>query len=142
MSYQLLVGGRPVAQFESASVSSKITGSHKTNDVTLKRGVVLDRTFADWLRGRGIRQHAVLQHVDGLGRATSSYALPNSYIKKFAGPTLNAQGTDIAIEQIDIQHDRVALDPFAKFDTFRKPDTFYKWDTFDKWIKMDTFMKD
>lgn len=95
-TYRLLIGGKAVAQFESAVAEyrsggdatghpMKIPGSYKTTDVTLKRGVILDASFSGWLSGLKHKHDAVLQTVDGAGRPLATYPLGRCWVTKSTG---------------------------------------------------------
>ena len=98
-TYRLLVAGRTVAQFDAAQVdyregdegglhAMKIPGTYKVPDVTLKRGVIQDPAFANWLQGAKIKHDAVLQMIDSAGRPLASYPLGRCWVTKCTGPAL------------------------------------------------------
>src|SRR5579859_5834400 len=74
-TYRLLMSGRPVAEFrdgESGGASLKIPGSHKVGDVTLKRGVILDSSLANWLKSANTKHHLVIQLRNEVGQVAGS----------------------------------------------------------------------
>jgi phage tail-like protein len=83
----------------------KITGLHKTTDVTLKRGVVNGSGLSSWLEavrsGDNPRRDIVvmLQSEDGTETA-QTWRLKGARIVKCTGDLLNAKGEDIAIEEL------------------------------------------
>lgn len=111
--YRLLMSGRPVAEFrggESAGAHPiKIPGTHMVGDVTLKRGVIVDPSLANWLKSVKTTHHLVLQRIDDGGRVVRSWSLTNATIAKYTGPTLRGKGNDIAIEELEIAHEGLRL---------------------------------
>src|SRR5262245_45654161 len=112
-TYRLLMSGRPVAEFRDGETGGahpvKIPGTHTVSDVTLKRGVILDSSLANWLKSVKTKHHLVLQKIDGMGRVVGSWSLANSTVTKYTGPTLSAKGNDIAIEELAIAHEGLRL---------------------------------
>lgn len=93
---------------------SKITGLNKSTDVTMKRGVVADQGFSDWLNevrdGKSkSRKVVVTVPKRGPGISAMRWKLKDVWIKKYEGPELNAKGTDVAIEELVLSSDRVKV---------------------------------
>ena len=80
----------------------KITGINKVNDVTLKRGVILDSSLANWLKAAKTKHHLVVQQINDAGQPVASWSLTNATVTKYTGPTLSGKGNDIAIEELEI----------------------------------------
>ena len=112
-TYRLLMGGRPVAEFRDGESGMghpvKIPGTHTVSDVTLKRGVILDSSLANWLKAAKTKHHLVVQQIDGAGRMVASWSLANATITKYTGPLLSGKGNDVAIEELEIAHEGLRL---------------------------------
>jgi phage tail-like protein len=118
-TYRLLMGGRPIAVFESAVAEyrngndgvghpMKIPGSYKVGDVTLKRGVVLDQSLANWIKSAKTKHQLTLQAIDGAGRVLQSYSLVNSIITRYKGPMLGTTN-DAAFEELEFEHESLNI---------------------------------
>ena len=93
---------------------TKITGINKSTDVTMKRGVVADQGFSDWLNevrdGKSkSRKLVVTVPKRGPGTSAMRWKLRDVSIKKYEGPELNAKGTDVAIEELVLSAERLEL---------------------------------
>ena len=93
---------------------AKITGMNKSTDVTMKRGVVADQGFSDWLNevrdGKSkSRKLVVTVPKRGPGTSAMRWKLRDVSIKKYEGPELNAKGTDVAIEELVLSAERLEL---------------------------------
>ena len=95
----------PAGQLEVAS-AGKIGAVHKVGDVTLKRGVISASALNDWLKqvregAPGALRTVSVELWNPLERSLARrWKLMGASIKKFAGPTLSAKGTDVAIEEL------------------------------------------
>jgi phage tail-like protein len=116
--YRLLIGGRTVAQCtqidyregnDGGLYVTKIPGTYKVPDVTLKRGVIQDATFASWLKGARMKHDAVLQTIDDAGRPLASYPLSKCWVTKYTGPTLGGQGNDVAFQELEITPENLVI---------------------------------
>jgi phage tail-like protein len=92
----------------------KITGLNKSTDVTMKRGVVADQGFRDWLnevRDGKSKSRKVVVTVPKRGPGTSAMRckLRDVRITKYEGPDLNAKGADVAIEELVLSSEKVEL---------------------------------
>jgi phage tail-like protein len=92
----------------------KITGMNKNADVTMKRGVVADQGFSDWLNevrdGRSkSRKVVVTVPKRGPGTSPMRWKLRDVWITKYEGPGLSAKGTDVAIEELVLSAEKVEL---------------------------------
>jgi phage tail-like protein len=85
----------------------KIHGVYKVTDVTLKRGVIGNLSFFQWLKETREGAQNVLDQVtielmaeDHTG-PVMTWRLLNAQPMKYTGPTLNAKGgTDVAMEEL------------------------------------------
>jgi len=99
------VAGKPI---------EKITGINKATDVTLKRGVVHDQSFSDWLndiRSGKCKNCSIVVTVSMKGRGKSAlrWKLGDLQISKYEAAALNAEGNDVAIEELVLTSEKVQL---------------------------------
>jgi len=85
----------------------KINTMYKVPDVTLKRGVIKAENLWNWVEKVQNGQQAesledvVIELRDESGENVAvSWALTNARPLKYTGPTLNGNGTDIAVEEL------------------------------------------
>lgn len=94
---------------------TKVTGSYKVNDITLKRGVMGDpKTFyTDWMlpvrNGDQTQGHTVvIQLMDEQRQnVAQTWTLTNAKPIKLTGPALSGKGTDVAVEELVICAERI-----------------------------------
>jgi phage tail-like protein len=94
--------------------SIKLPGMNKNTDVTLKRGVVANSgALSDWLQGvkqnRVRRSNVTITLIDERGKAAKVWTLANAVPTKVASADLNASGTDVAIESLDLAFEGLTL---------------------------------
>jgi phage tail-like protein len=92
----------------------KMPGIAKSANVTLKKGVVArDSKFWDWLaqfKMNSIARTAVtIKLMDEGGKPTMTWTLTNAWPTKFTGADLKADGSEIAIESLEIAHEGVTI---------------------------------
>ncbi len=94
----------------------KITGLTKVSDVTLKRGIIGSLGLYNWINQiRNGDQAAVrtvtiqLQNEDHTAIVTTWKLIRARIVKHTSGP-LNAQGTDVAIEELTLAYERLELE--------------------------------
>ena len=89
-----------------AQDARKLTGVHKTSDVTLKRGVINSAGLGDWLNqirdgGLGAFRTVTIDLQNEQHTAvTRRWKLARARIIKHTSGPLNAKGTDVAIEEL------------------------------------------
>ena len=95
----------------------KITGLNKSTDVTLKRGVIGSLTLYNWLNQvRNGDQNALrtvlihLQNEDHTAIVQSWKLLRARPIKNNSVASLNAKGTDVAIEELVLAYERLEIE--------------------------------
>lgn len=90
----------------------KPPGRDKYETVTLQRGVTHDAGFASWAAGAGAGPHASLglKVFGPAGRLQASYSLANCWTSAHRPlPRLNANSNDVAIEELELQCERITL---------------------------------
>lgn len=98
---------------ENATI--KVTGTVKTPDVTLKRGVIGRLDLYEWLHavrnGAQDQLKNVTVRLMSEDRATvaQEWRLINARPTKYTGPSLSGKGTDLAIEELVLASERIEL---------------------------------
>ncbi len=110
-----------VAEYRGGNFKSnepiKITGTVKTPDVTLKRGVIGEADLAKWINSvrDGAQDHLknvtiTLMAEDRVTKA-QEWELKNARPMKYTGPSLNGKGTDVAVEEFVLSAESIELLP-------------------------------
>ena len=91
----------------------KLTGLRKYTNITLKRGYTDNKDLWNWykniLNGVTDRRNGAIVLQDEQHNDVLRWEFENGWICKWEGPTLNATGNDVAIENIEICHEGVVL---------------------------------
>jgi phage tail-like protein len=100
---------------DSENAPMKITGTVKTPDVTLKRGVIGSLDLYQWLdavrRGAQDQLKSVTIKLMSEDRETvaQEWRLFRARPIKYTGPALNGKGTDVAVEELVLAAERIEL---------------------------------
>ena len=97
------------------SSAGKSPGRTKYEPITLERGVIHDAEFQQWVQGfiRGsvaavtrenLRKDMTIELYDGAGHVVAGYTVLGGRVSKYVGPDLNADATDVAIEELTLEH--------------------------------------
>jgi phage tail-like protein len=93
----------------------KLVGQAKYKAVTCKRGVIGDLRFWNWIR-QGITGDASLRR-DGrvilrneAGEEVMRWNMHRCWPSKWTGPSLNAKNSEVALETLEIQLERLEID--------------------------------
>jgi phage tail-like protein len=82
----------------------KLPGLAKVGDVTLKRGITKSNDLQNWhrnvLNGVADRKNVVVILMDDARTPVVVWKLFDAFPRKWEGPTLRAQGNEIAIEAL------------------------------------------
>ena len=94
----------------------KMPGIRKSSNVTLKRGVIArNTTFWAWLDaslGSLIERRTItIALLDEQARPVMVWKLTNAAPIKVEGPSLNANGNDVAVETVELSHEGVSIVP-------------------------------
>lgn len=94
-------------------------GRIKWSNLVFKRGVLAQRPFGDtsdfwsWLQGyldgNGVRKDGTITLLDETGSPALVWSWRRGLPMKWTGATLNAQQSQIAIEQLEIAHEGLTL---------------------------------
>ena len=108
-----------VAEYRAGNASTnepiKITGTVKTPDVTLKRGVIGSLDLYQWLHEvrngsqNQLKNVTVKLMAEDRETVAQEWKLINSRPMKYTGPSLNGKGTDLAIEELVLSAERIEL---------------------------------
>lgn len=108
-----------VAEYRAGNASTnepiKITGTVKTPDVTLKRGVIGSLDLYQWLNEvrngsqKQLKNVTVTLMAEDRDTVAQQWKLVNSRPMKYTGPALNGKGTDLAIEELVLSAERIEL---------------------------------
>lgn len=98
---------------EKHNAPRKITGTYKVPDVTCKRGVIGSLDLYEWLdevrNGSQDSLRTVKIYLRSEDRTTTvqSWKLTNARPIKYTGPSFNAKGTDVAVEELVLSCERI-----------------------------------
>lgn len=89
----------------------KLPGQTKYANVTLRRGVTDDRQLYDWHLGVAAgtvdRRNGSIVVRDRTGAETARWNFFDAWPVRWAGPALSSEGTDIAIEELELAVERL-----------------------------------
>jgi phage tail-like protein len=88
-----------------------IPGLTKYSPITLKRGIVVDRSLWEWRKrvvdGQVDRRNGAIILLTADGKEIARFTFQDGWPSKWQGPDLNAQKNEIAIETLEIVHERL-----------------------------------
>jgi phage tail-like protein len=97
---------------ESGS-ARKLPGLRKFANIVLKRGITTDRQLWNWyktvLDGNVQRKAGSVVLLDESGQEVLRWNFRQGWPRKYEGPTLNAQTSEVAIETLEITHEGLEL---------------------------------
>jgi phage tail-like protein len=92
----------------------KMPGLKKFTNVVLKRGVIGDVTFWNWilqgLNGAINRVDGSIDLLDEQKNIVMQWKFKRAWPCKYTGPGLNAKNNEIAIESLEICHEGLSID--------------------------------
>lgn len=87
----------------------KLPGLTKFSNLVLKRGITDDLQLYDWHRkaidGDIQRKNGSIVLLDRSGNEVTRWNFVRAWPAKWTGPSLSAEGNDVAIEQLDLAHE-------------------------------------
>jgi phage tail-like protein len=104
---------------DSINSMRKLPGIEKYSNVSLKRGIT--GSLALWNWRKEVRDSTstipprkevtilLLNEKHDRDKPAMTFKLRNAWPTKITGPSLNAKGNDIAIEQLDLVHERLEI---------------------------------
>jgi phage tail-like protein len=91
----------------------KLPGLAKMTNITLKRGITDNKDLWNWykniLNGTDDRRNGAIVLQDEQHNDVLRWNFQNGWICKWEGPSVNATSNDVAIESIEICHERIEL---------------------------------
>lgn len=93
----------------------KIPGLRKFSDITLKRGIIKgDNEFFSWINTKQIgtieRRDLTISLLDENHQPVVVWKVKNAFPVKYAGPVLEANGSDLAIETLVLTHEGITVE--------------------------------
>ena len=76
----------------------------KRNNITLKRGLTKEANLLTWFASSPEANSVSLTAFDSEGQPLRTWALTNAFPVKWTGPDVNAGGTDMMTESLEIAH--------------------------------------
>lgn len=96
------------------SSSRKLPGRVAYPNVVLRRGVTASRDLWDWFQtgveGQVERRDVAIVLLDNSRQPVLRWLLRNAWVTKFEAPELDASANEVAIETIELVHERLELD--------------------------------
>ena len=89
----------------------KLPGMTKYSNIVLKRGITDDKELYDWHRHwvtgdrRAERKNGSIVLLGRGGQEKARWNFVRAWPTKWTGPSLTAEGNDLAIEQLDLAHE-------------------------------------
>lgn len=97
-----------------SNVSRRLPGDVKFGPLVLRRGFSGDRALFQWWRnvadGNLDRRNVVVLLRDQRGQEVARWAFQDCVPTKYAGPSFNARGNEIAIESIELDVEDMELE--------------------------------
>ena len=91
------------------STPLKLPGQTKYSNITMRWGMTDDLELYEWHRqtveGQIERRSGNIFLLDRQGDVVAEWAFVNAWPTKWDGPDLNAEGTDVAIEMLELAHE-------------------------------------
>jgi phage tail-like protein len=98
---------------ENPNTVRKLPGLHKVGDVTLKRGVIGSDDLFAWIKavatGTLDRRDVVITLLDEARAPVMTWILRRALPKRWTGPSLNAKGSDVAMEELTLTSEDIDL---------------------------------
>lgn len=110
--FRVLIGRRDVGFAEVGPLTSDARAEGGPPSIVLRRALSQATELYDWRR-RGDKRAVTIQQLDSAaGRVVNTWRLVNARPLKWTGPTFNAAGNDIAIEELELTFDELVwLEP-------------------------------
>lgn len=115
--FVVLIGSRELGFAEVGRLTSETDltvpppeGAHRFETVVLRRALTRSSELFEWRRtivsGKDDRRPVTISLLDSAGgRAVSSWRLEGAWPRRWSGPSLNASGNDIAMEELELAYD-------------------------------------
>ena len=113
----LTAEGDPVEYREGADVENhvrKLTGLRKYANLTFKRGYTKDATLWQWFaaiaNGEDDRRAITITMMDEAHKPVMRWNAEGSWINKIEGPSFNATGNEVSIENMEVCHEKLTIE--------------------------------
>jgi phage tail-like protein len=115
--FRVLIGRRELGFSEVGRLSSETDlalspreRSHRFETVVLRRALTGSTELYDWRRritsGKDDRRRVTVHQLDGAGgRIVNSWWLERAWPCRWSGPSFNATGNEVAIEELELAYD-------------------------------------
>ena len=115
--FLVLIGPRELGFSEVGRLTSETDarlpsqeGVHRFETVVLRRALTRSSELFDWRRnivtGQDDRRPVTIRLLDAAGRGVvNSWRLEGAWPCRWSGPSLNALGNDVAIEELELAYD-------------------------------------
>ncbi|MBI9044432.1 MAG: phage tail protein [Anaerolineaceae bacterium] len=94
------------------NTARKLPGLNKYSNISLKWGMTDDAEFWDWrqktIQGKVERKNGSIVLLDDSGNEKWRWNFVSGWPTKWTGPSLNATGTEVAIETLEIAHEGIS----------------------------------
>jgi phage tail-like protein len=91
----------------------KLPGEAKFSNIVLKRGMTSDLSLWNWMRetleAQVSRRSMSVVLLNDAGEEVMRFNFKDAWPVKWSGPNLNADGSDVAIETLEIAHEGLAI---------------------------------
>jgi len=92
----------------------KMQGLNKFSHITLKRGIIGDLAFWNWIvsamKGQVVRTEGSILLLDENRQEVMRWNFKRGWPSKWTGPGLNAKNNEIAMETLEISHEGLDID--------------------------------
>ena len=92
----------------------RLPGRTKVGNITLKRGMVSTDGFFKWfvdiMNGKVKRRHVTIVVMSTELKEVTRWSFVGAFPVKWTGPSLNASGNTVAIEQLELAHNGMQVD--------------------------------
>jgi hypothetical protein len=122
--FRVLIGRRELGFAEVGPLSSGTDlalppeeRSHRFETIVLRRALSQSTELYDWrrniLRGKADRREVTIHQLGSAGgEIVNSWRLEGAWPSRWTGPSFNASGTDVAIEELELAYDELVwLEP-------------------------------
>jgi len=98
---------------DPGNISRKLPGQRQASNITLRRGITNDRALWDWhnkAASGNVERHTISIILrDETGREQIRWNIKNAWPTSWNGPSLDAGGSDVAIESIELVHEGIEV---------------------------------
>lgn len=97
-----------------AMTARKVPGLVKYSNIVLKRGIIGDIGFWQWIKsvldGQPMRANGAIILLDEARQPVMTWKFRRAWPCKYTGPTLNAKNNEVAIESLELCHEGLEIE--------------------------------